>query len=89
MSNCPDCHDHDLHNQSAISEFKDDDPLAVRIWAFEAERDRVVAAEKSEAGRAEAQTFYDKVIAGLRKRGHVCTHPHSNNFECPICGDPL
>jgi hypothetical protein len=73
--------------ESCIVSFQDDDPLEVRIWAFEAERDRVVAEACSAAKKKEAQEFYDKLIAGLKERGHVCTFNQANGCKCPTCGE--
>jgi hypothetical protein len=58
-----------------------------QIRYFEAERDRVVATEKSEKNKAEAQEFYDRIIAGLKKRDHMCVFNSENHFKCPICGE--
>jgi hypothetical protein len=57
----------DNNVESCIVSFRPDDPIEVRIWAYEAERDRVVAEACSESEKSEAQTFYDNLIANLRK----------------------
>jgi hypothetical protein len=59
------------------------------IRLLEEERDRVVAEKKSPESKAEAQEFYDRLIAKWKKRDHLCKYDPNNGFACPICGDTL
>lgn len=56
--------------------------LDATIKKYELERD-------SYGGDAEAVAFYNKIIAGLKESGHVCTFPADAGFRCPTCGAEL
>jgi hypothetical protein len=49
------------------------------------ERERAKYIDKD----ASAVAYYDRLIARMKERGHVCEFPADNDFNCPVCGESL
>jgi len=75
------------HHPSPILRMGEAKTLEEYIQALEDDRDNALAREKTEKGKAEAQAFYDNVIANWKKKDHLCNYDPDNHFICPVCGD--
>jgi hypothetical protein len=38
---------------------------------------------------ASAVAYYDRLIARMKERGHICEFPADNDFKCRVCGELL